>query len=118
MESLNQKFIPRNRGFLEVASRQYTFISAVTRAVLCNVLTASEAPEAEVSAVIAEARELVTKTGGNVLPPRLREAEGRLAGRTDRAALLAGLREAEAMWRSMGAPDPADRLAKELASVN
>ena len=54
--------------------------------------------------------------GGNSLLPRLRESEARLAGRTDCAAMIAGLREAEVMWRTMGAPDPADRLAKELAS--
>ena len=64
--------------------------------------------------MIAAARELVRKSGGNSLLPRLREAEARLAGRNDRTILAAGLREAEAMYRAMGAPDPADRLAKEL----
>ena len=43
-----------------------------------------------------------------------REAEALLAGRGDRAMLEAGLREAEGMYRAMGAPDPAERLAKEL----
>ena len=65
--------------------------------------------------MIAEARELVRKSGGNSLLPRLREAEARLAGRNDRAILAAGLREAEAMYRAMGAPDPAERLAQEMA---
>ena len=65
---------------------------------------------------IAEARELVRKSGGNSLLPRLREAEARLAGRNDRTILQAGLREAEAMYRAMGAPDPADRLTRELAA--
>jgi hypothetical protein len=44
----------------------------------------------------------------------LREAEARLAGRSNRAMLEAGLREADKMYRAMGAPDPADRLAQEL----
>jgi hypothetical protein len=48
------------------------------------------------------------------LLPRLRDAQARLAGRGDRAMLEAGLREAEGMYRAMGAPDPAERLAKEL----
>ena len=56
------------------------------------------------------------ETGGNSLLPRLREAEARQAGRTDRAALEAGLREVEAMYRAMGAPDPAERLAAEIRS--
>ena len=56
------------------------------------------------------------KSGGNSLLPRLREAEARLAGRNDRTILEAGLREAEAMYRAMGAPDPADRLAQEVES--
>ena len=64
--------------------------------------------------LISEARELVRKSGGNSLRPRLREAEARLAGRNDRTVLKAGLREAEAMYRAMGAPDPAARLAQEL----
>ena len=34
------------------------------------------------------------------------------------AALRTGLRESEAMYRSMSMFDPADRLAKELASLN
>ena len=67
--------------------------------------------------MIAEARELVRKSGGNWLLPRLREAEARLAGRDDRAILQAGLRDAKAMYRTMGAPDPADRLAEELGAM-
>jgi hypothetical protein len=51
---------------------------------------------------------------GNSLLPRLPEAQARLAGRDNRVLLEAGLREAEKMHRAMGAPDPADRLAKEL----
>jgi hypothetical protein len=53
---------------------------------------------------------------GHSLLPRLREAEVRLAGRNDREILKAGLREAEAMYRTMGAPDPAERLSQELES--
>ncbi len=64
--------------------------------------------------MIAAARELVHKSGGNALLPRLRETEARLAGRHDPNVLASGLREAEAMYRAMGAPDPADRLAKEV----
>jgi len=66
--------------------------------------------------VIAEARELVRRSGGDSLLPRLREAETRLFGRDDRRILEAGLREAEAIYRAMGAPDPAERLARELES--
>jgi hypothetical protein len=73
-------------------------------------------PAHEVAPVITEARALVRETGGNALLPRLREAEARLAGRDNRAILEEGLRQAEAMYRSMGAPDPADRLARELGS--
>jgi class 3 adenylate cyclase/tetratricopeptide (TPR) repeat protein len=91
------------------------FQAALARAALADALVATGAPDAEVADVIAEARELVRKSGGNSLLPRLREAEARLAGRKDRAALVAGLREAEQMYRAMGAPDPADRIAKELS---
>lgn len=57
---------------------------------------------------------LVRKSGGNSLLPRLREAEARVAGRSGRTILEAGLREAEAMYRAMGALDPADRLMGEI----
>ena len=57
------------------------------------------------------------RSGGNSLLPRLREAEVRLAARNDPSLLAAGLREAEAMYRAMGAPDPANRLARELAGA-
>ncbi|HEY2774003.1 MAG TPA: adenylate/guanylate cyclase domain-containing protein [Candidatus Binatia bacterium] len=90
------------------------FQSAVARAVLADALVEIGAAEHEVTPVIAEARELVRKSGGNSLLPRLRAAEARLAGRDDRKALEAGLREAESMYRAMGAPDAADRLAREL----
>jgi class 3 adenylate cyclase/tetratricopeptide (TPR) repeat protein len=90
------------------------FNSALTRAALADALVAAGAPDAEIMDVIAQARELVRKSGGNSLLPRLREAEARLAGRKDRDALVAGLREAEQLYRAMGAPDPADRLAEEI----
>ena len=64
--------------------------------------------------MIAAARELVRKSGGNGLLPRLREAEARLQGRNDRQTLAAGLGEAAAIYRTMGAPDPAARLAVEI----
>jgi len=51
------------------------------------------------------------------LAPRVDpDARQRQIGRRDRAVLIAGLREAEEMYRSMGAPDPAERLARELAA--
>jgi hypothetical protein len=84
--------------------------------VLADALVRSGAPLAEASTAIAQAHGFVQRSSGNSLLPRLRESEARLAGRTDRAAMIAGLREAETMWRTMGAPDPAERLAKELAS--
>ena len=90
------------------------FQAALARAVLVDALVHADAPEHEIAAVVTEARELVRKSGGNSLLPRLRESEARLAGRNDRTVLAAGLREAEAMYRAMGAPDPADRFAKEL----
>ena len=62
-------------------------------------------------------RSVVHRAWDNSLLPRLREAEARLAGRNDRAALVAGLRDAEAMYRAMGAPDPADRLVAELGAM-
>jgi adenylate cyclase len=93
------------------------FQGALVRTVLADALIEAGEPDTEVRAVIAEARELVRKSGGHALLPRLREAEARLAGRSDRAARIAGLREAEAMWRTMGAPDPADRLLREIASA-
>ena len=83
-------------------------------AALVDALVHADAPGHEIAAVVTEARELVRKSGGNSLLPRLRESEARLAGRDDRTILAAGLREAEAMYRAMGAPDPADRFAKEL----
>jgi adenylate cyclase len=90
------------------------FQAALARAALADALVRADAAPRTVVPVIAEARELVRRGGGNALLPRLREAEARLAGRADRAILEAGLREAEAMWRAMGAPDPAERLAREL----
>lgn len=91
------------------------FQGAVARAVLADALVQANAPAQEIAVVIAEARELVNRSGGNSLLPRLREAEARLASRADPSLLASGLREAEAMYRAMGAPDPADRLARELA---
>jgi adenylate cyclase len=91
------------------------FQAALARAVLVDALVHADAAEHEIAAVVTEARELVRKSGGNSLLPRLRESEARLAGRNDRTILASGLREAEAMYRAMGAPDPADRLARELA---
>jgi class 3 adenylate cyclase/tetratricopeptide (TPR) repeat protein len=93
------------------------FQGALTRAALVDALVHANAPEQDIQAVIAEARELVNRSGGNSLLPRLREAEARLAARTDPSLLAAGLRKAEAMYRAMGAPDPADRLAQELAGA-
>ncbi len=90
------------------------FQAALCRAALADALVCAKAPEQEISSVIAEARELVRKSGGNSLLPRLREVEARVAGRNDRALLRAGLREAEAMYRAAGAADPARRLAEEL----
>jgi tetratricopeptide (TPR) repeat protein len=90
------------------------FMSALGRTMLADALVCTGAPAAEITAVIAEARQLVNKSGGNSLLPRLRAAEARLAGRNDRTLLDTGLREAEAMYRTMGAPDRADRLIAEL----
>jgi ATP/maltotriose-dependent transcriptional regulator MalT len=90
------------------------FQGALARTVLADALIQAGAPDAAARAVVAEAHELVRKSGGNSLLPRLREAEARLAGRNDHVALQAGLREAEAMYRAMGAPDPAERLAQEI----
>jgi len=90
------------------------FRAALARAALVDALVVAGAPENEVAPVIAAARDLVRKSGGDSLLPRLREAEARLAGRGNRAMLEAGLREAEKMYRAMGAPDPADRLAQDL----
>jgi hypothetical protein len=92
------------------------FQAALARAVLVDALVHADAPEHEIAAVITEARELVRKSGGNSLLPRLRESEARLAGRRDPTILATGLREAEAMYRAMGAPDPAERLARERAA--
>ncbi len=90
------------------------FQAAQARAALVDALVWTGAPEDAVAPVIAEARELVRKSGGDSLLPRLREAEARMAGRSDRTALAAGLRDAAAMYRAMGAPDPAARLAQEM----
>ncbi len=108
--------ISRAREGIEAAdSGGAWFQAALARAALADALVAAGAPDAEIARVIAEARELVRKSGGNSVLPRLREAEARVAGRKDHPALMAGLREAEAMYRAMGAPDPADRIASELA---
>jgi adenylate cyclase len=93
------------------------FQAAVARTVLADALVRAGAPEPAVAGVIAEARELVRKSGGNSLLPRLREAEARVAGRDDLPILEAGLRDAEGMYRAIGAPDAADRLAEELGAM-
>jgi class 3 adenylate cyclase len=90
------------------------FQAALARAALVDALVRTGAPDHAIAPVIAEARELVRESGGNVLLARLREAEARSTGRSDRAILHAGLREAEAMYRAMGVPDPASRLAQEM----
>jgi tetratricopeptide (TPR) repeat protein len=91
--------------------------AALGRAALADALLHAGAPEHEVAAVIAAARELVEATGGNSLLPRLRETEVRLAARADPTILTAGLRDAEAMYRAIGAPDPAERLAQEIGQL-
>ena len=107
--------ITRARDAVNIADAADSwFHAALARTVLVDALVHSGAPESEINPVIAAARDLVCRSGGNSLLPRLREAEARLAGRDDGAILEAGLREAEAMYRAMGAPDPADRLAKVL----
>ncbi len=93
------------------------FQGAAACAVLADALVRVGAAEREVIPVIAKARELIRQSGGNSLLPRLRAAEARLAGRDDRNALAAGLREAESMYRAMGAPDAADRLADEHGAM-
>jgi hypothetical protein len=93
------------------------FQAALARAALLDALVGAEGSALEASKLLAEARELVTKSGGNSLLPRLRETEARFAGCDDAAVLEAGLREAEAMHRAMGAPDPADRLVRELGKA-
>jgi class 3 adenylate cyclase/tetratricopeptide (TPR) repeat protein len=90
------------------------FQAAMCRAALADALVHAQVQEPDISGLIAEARELVRKSGGNSLLPRLREAEARIAGRHDQATLHTGLREAEAMYRAMGAPDPANRLIDEI----
>jgi tetratricopeptide (TPR) repeat protein len=107
--------IARAREGIEAAdARGAWFQAALARAALVDALVRADAPEDTVAPVIAAARDLVRKSGGDSLIPRLREAEARLAGRSNRAMLEAGLREADKMYRAMGAPDPADRLAQEL----
>jgi len=86
-------------------------------AVLVDALVRTKADAATVAPLIADARRHVEKSGGRMALPRLREAEARIDGRNNRATLLTGLREAQAMWRAMGAQDPVDRLAKELESA-
>ncbi len=109
--------ITRAREGIEIADASGAcFQAAVVRSVLVDALVQAGALRDEIAPAIAEARELVRQTGGNSLLPRLREAEARLACRNDRTMLKAGLREAESMYRAMGAPDPADRLAKEISS--
>jgi hypothetical protein len=93
------------------------FQAAVARAALADALVHANAPEAEVAAVIAEARELVHRSSGDSLRPRLREAGVRLLSRAAPALLEAGLREVGAMYRAMGAPDPAHRLAQEMGGA-
>jgi len=90
------------------------FQAALARTVLADALEGAGVPAHEIAPVLAQAHALVRETGGDSLLPRLREVEARLAGRDDPTILEAGLREAEAMYRAMGAPDPADRLAKAL----
>ena len=107
--------ISRAREAIETADGGGSwFMSALGRTVLADALICAGAPAPEITAVITNARQFVHKSGGNSLLPRLCEAEARLAGRGDRALLHTGLREAEAMYRAMGAPDPANRLIDEI----
>ncbi|HEY5644943.1 MAG TPA: adenylate/guanylate cyclase domain-containing protein [Pseudomonadales bacterium] len=91
------------------------FQAAACRAALADVLVLTDAPDGEVETILNEARALVEDTGGKSLLPRLREAEVRLRARTHPDALLAGLREAESMYRQLGALGHADRLSREIA---
>ena len=94
----------------------FRFQAAVCRAALVDALIVAGAPVVEVEAVIAEARTLVTATGGNALSPRLYESEVRLAARLAPRALMHDLREAESMYRAIGALGHADRLVREIAA--
>jgi hypothetical protein len=59
---------------------------------------------------------LLHQTGGDSFLPRRREAEARVLGRNDRALRHVGLREGAEMYRALGAPDPAEWLAREIAA--
>lgn len=112
-----QAAMGRAREGIDVADASgMWFQGALARAALADALVHANAPEQEIRTLLAQARELVSRSGGNSLLPRLREAEVRLEARSDATLLAAGLREAEAMYRAMGAPDPAERLARELAA--
>jgi tetratricopeptide (TPR) repeat protein len=107
--------IARAREGVELADANGAWFHAATcRAVLADALVHAGASAQEISQVIKDARELVGKSGGRSLLPRLHEGEARVTGRTDRALLHAGLHEAESMYRAMGAPDPANRLIAEI----
>ncbi len=110
--------VVKARKGIEVTDRgDMWFQAALARAALVDALVVVYAPVNDIGALIAEAHELVHKSGSNSLLPRLREAQARLDGRDDQTLLVAGLSEAQAMYRAMGAPDPAARLARELAVI-
>lgn len=96
----------------------FRFQAAACRAALADALVFAGAPVAEVQAVIDETRVLVEATGGLSLMPRQRETEIRLAACVHPHQLEPGLREAESMYREMGALGHADRLLTEVTGLS
>ena len=85
---------------------------------LAQSLLAAEgrAPADEIETALDRAQDLVEKTAGRALSPRILELRGRLAAaRGDAKGGDALLREALDLYRAMGATGHAARLARELA---
>lgn len=92
----------------------FRFHEALCRAALADALQESGTPAQAVAQLVYEARALVEITGGRSLLPRLRETELRLSARDQPNLLVPGLREAEAMYRAIGALGHANRLSREI----
>jgi hypothetical protein len=74
-------------------------------------------PRAEIESALDRAEQLVESIAGRSLSPRILEQRGRLAATLgDAVAANRALREAQDLYRTIGAAGHAERLARELGT--
>jgi len=95
------------------------YFEAEAQLALIRALLASEdgVPRAEIESALDRAEHLVEEIGGRGLSPRILELRGRLAGAIGEATGADSmLRQARALYASIGATGHAERLASEIGA--